>query len=193
MTLELRDAEHVGVTIEIGKGRTILGPHLTLKKSQLKIAAGANLLLGNSEFDRCTFEVQRSKRIFSSRSIFRRCRFVGRFSGIIFGQNDSEVLNCDFWAAELIDCDFQNCDIRKQRFAPWPQIVIPDGRSTARPLQQRLGKISPKLHLALEVLATSDPIFVGHATTAKQWHSKYKLPEAKLKKAIEALQDSWWE
>jgi hypothetical protein len=74
---------------------------------------------------------------------FARCSFCGTYDGIKFGIGESNVQKCDFSAAHLVDCDFQNCDIAEQRFCGWPQVsaqsvrglsmTSPRGRAVVRP------------------------------------------------------------
>jgi hypothetical protein len=63
---------------------------------------------------------------------FVRCRFVGRFLGGVFGNylrlgddwNDAGVYDCDLSEAWLHLTRFHRCQVRRNRWPGWPQVVI---------------------------------------------------------------------
>jgi hypothetical protein len=80
-------------------------------------------------------------RAFTSR--YERCTFQGKFYGVDFGRSPKmdpvsktwdtlgELIDCDFTQATLDLCRFFSVDISRQKFAPWPQFVVPADRRMA--------------------------------------------------------------
>lgn len=68
---------------------------------------------------------------------YERCTFKGKFLGVDFGRDPwidpitktydqlGELIDCDFTLAKLDLCRLFSVDIHRQKFAPWPQFVVP--------------------------------------------------------------------
>lgn len=92
----------------------------------------------DSQLTDCTIETKkRMKDAWFFSSDYTRCKFKGKFNGMDFGRSPrpdpltgemdkyGEIVDCDFTQATLDMCRFFNADITKQKFASWPQFVIP--------------------------------------------------------------------
>lgn len=74
---------------------------------------------------------------------YERCTFKGKFLGVDFGRDPwidpitktydqlGELIDCDFTQAALDMCRFFSVDVQRQKFAPWPQFVVPYERELA--------------------------------------------------------------
>lgn len=74
---------------------------------------------------------------------YEGCTFKGKFLGVDFGRNPwidpitkaydqlGQLIDCDFTQATLDMCRFFGVDVHRQKFAPWPQFVVPYERELA--------------------------------------------------------------
>uniref|UniRef100_UPI00104D40AE hypothetical protein n=1 Tax=unclassified Variovorax TaxID=663243 RepID=UPI00104D40AE len=136
----------------------------------------------DSQVVNCLIEAKRTLmngRFFRSRYV--DCRFKGRFGSVDFGRSPwadplgnedhlGELRDCDFSAATLNLCRFFHVEISRQRFASWPQFVIPFDRDLAASQRSPVWpggfsdyfKITRHQDLALSALAGTAAYFKKH-------------------------------
>lgn len=140
-------------TIEVGPKRPTGFLRCTLERCHV-VLRDSHPAIHDSQLIDCTIEctrrmTERGLPRFTT-SEYARCKFIGRFQGVDFGRwpyryvvgydNGQFVegfdqlgglIDCDFTESTLDLCRFFSVDITKQRFAPWPQFVIPGEKFAA--------------------------------------------------------------
>ena len=147
----------------------------------------------------CTIECTRKMtdrrlpRFFSSDYV--RCKFIGHFDGVDFGRDPSpysgkpdefgEFVDCDFTQSTLDLCRFFSVDIAKQKFAPWPQFVIPSGRhfAAAQLDYQWPGELARFIRLAKSENASVTAVTGTVADFAK----RFAVTEQELEEALNVI------
>ena len=162
----------------------------TLERCHLKISvkAGGPSIYRSKLVD-CTIDVKEKMRDTRLPKFFDadydRCKFIGHFSGVDFGRSPwpdpltdemdtyGELIDCDFTEATLDLCRFFNADVSKQRFAPWPQFVIPaDGYDQA----MKLERIWPgKLGIHIQGHRRENPRLSAVTGTKSDFMKRYAL------------------
>ena len=126
-----------------------------------------------------------------------RCKFIGHFSGVDFGRSPrpnpltgemdkyGEMIDCDFTEATLDMCRFFNVDITKQKFAPWPQFVIP----YANKLQaSKLPREWPgKFGNHMRLVPRQNPALVATTGTVKDYLKEYAITLDELEQILDAI------
>ena len=134
----ISDQHLVGETIRIGDDWAESIVRCKLENCHIIIdvpRGGAHI--HDSQLTNCAIEAK--KRMKDSSffgSDYTRCKFKGKFLGMDFGRSPradpltgemdkyGELIDCDFTEATLDLCRFFNVDIKRQKFAPWPQFVV---------------------------------------------------------------------
>ncbi|GAB2731368.1 hypothetical protein [Comamonas sediminis] len=147
----------------------------------------------------CTIEFKRklkNDRLVSCDYI--NCKFIGKFEGVDFGRSPwpnfgtnqmdllGEIIECDFTQAELDLCRFFSVDIRHQKFAQWPQFVVP--RESAL-IASKLVKQWPGDFLRyINLLSGDDPATTGAAGSAKDFMKRYRVTDHELLNALDEIE-----
>ncbi len=131
---------------------------------------------------------------------YERCTFKGKFLGVDFGRDPNidpvsktydtlgELIECDFTQATLDLCRFFSVDIQRQKFAPWPQFVVPYERHLAASKLEREwpGQFKEFLDLAVhqreKLSATTGT--VDYFCHNKKKNRGFNLTEAELRQAL---------
>jgi hypothetical protein len=146
----------------------------------------------------CTIEFTRKVkncRIFSSDYV--ECTFIGKFYGVDFGRSHrpnvitgeidelGELIDCDFTQATLDLCRFFGVDLSSQKFAPWPQFVIPAQawRTALEMNREWPGKLGRYFALANE----KSPVLTGMAGTSADFKRGYAVTEDELIQTLDAI------
>jgi hypothetical protein len=184
----LRDCRQEGIMIELQKGRHVLGPDVKLSNCSIHFALGAEAIVTHAEFKGCTLSATRLRRLHCRNASFAGCSFSGTYDGIKFGMGDSIVQKCDFSAARLVDCDFQNCDLTEQRFSGWPQVVLRAPRKHARAiLDAPWPRSSDKLSLLVQMITQQPENIVGITVSALDWSKRFRVPIEELRTPFDSL------
>ncbi|MFG5775755.1 hypothetical protein ACFIQF_01650 [Comamonas sp. J-3] len=99
-----------------------------------------------------------------------------------------ELIECDFTQATLDLCRFFSVDIQRQKFAPWPQFVVPYDRHLAASKLERewSGQFKEFLDLAVhqreKLSATTGT--VDYFCHNKKKNRGFNLTEAELRQAL---------
>ncbi|ATB39917.1 hypothetical protein CYFUS_005365 [Cystobacter fuscus] len=111
-----------------------LGPNLTLRRCTVVLGVAERQLVPMwGRLIDCTITAKREVADQWLTSMqFEGCRFVGKFTGIGFGQRagvdrwweHGGIANCDFSEARLDECVFHSCDMRTIRLPKWPCFTI---------------------------------------------------------------------
>lgn len=152
----------------------------------------------NSQLRNCTIEAKRKMmngQFFSSDYV--GCRFKGKFSGMDFGRSPwinpvtrkfdqfGELQDCDFTHTTLDLCRFFQVDIARQKFAPWPQFVVPFDRALAasQSLRSWPGKFARYLGLALD----ENPALSASSGTLAEFQKRFAITEEELRRALDDI------
>lgn len=143
----------------------------------------------------CTKKItdRRMPKFFSSDYV--RCKFIGRFEGVDFGRDPhpysgkpdefGEFIDCDFTQSTLDLCRFFSMDITKQRFAPWPQFVIPIDRFVAA---AQMDHVWPGEMARFLKLARSEHTAVTASTgTVADFMKRYSVTAQELEEALNVI------
>lgn len=113
-----------------------LGPNITLRRCTVVVGVGERQLVPMwGRLIDCTITARRAVADHCLTSLrFEGCRFIGRFTGVRFGQRagvdrwweHGGIENCDFSEARLDECVFHGCDMRTIRLPKWPCFTILD-------------------------------------------------------------------
>ena len=113
-----------------------LGPNITLRRCTVVIGVGERQLVPmRGNLIDCTITARRAVADHCFTSLrFEGCHFIGRFTGVRFGQRagvdrwweHGGIENCDFSEARLDQCVFHGCDMRTIRLPKWPCFTILD-------------------------------------------------------------------
>ncbi|HYO73040.1 MAG TPA: hypothetical protein VEU33_43960 [Archangium sp.] len=111
-----------------------LGPNITLRRCTVVIGVGERQLVPMwGSLSDCTITARRAVADHCFTSLrFEGCRFIGRFTGVRFGQRvgvdrwweHGGIENCDFSEARLDECVFHGCDMRTIQLPKWPCFTI---------------------------------------------------------------------
>ncbi len=146
----------------------------------------------------CTIDVKRRMKDSSFfGSDYTRCKFKGKFLGMDFGRSPwphpgtghfyefGELVDCDFTEATLDLCRFFNVDIARQKFAPWPQFVIPHNRElvAAGSNSSWPGKFAEYLAVA----AQENPALAATTGTVAYFMKRNAITQEELQQALEKI------
>jgi hypothetical protein len=155
----------------------------------------------NSWLTKCTIEIRRQ--IKDSQGFmyanYVHCKFRGKFLGMDFGRSPwpdkttasmiahGELLDCDFTEAALDLCRFFNVDITRQKFAPWPQFVIPYQQELAASNLDYPwpGEFSRYLSLAKK----QNPALTASTGMVTEFSKRYKISSEQLEKVLDIIGD----
>jgi len=185
-----RDSRQEGIKIELQERRVLLGPYLELSNCSIHFPLGAEAIVTHAQFKGCALTAARLRRLHCKNVTFARCSFSGTYDSIKFGMGESIVQKCDFSAARLVDCDFQNCDIAEQRFCGWPQVVLGAPRKHARAiLDAPWPRSSDKLSLFVQIITQQPEKIVGLTVSALDWSKRFRVPIDDLRSAFDSLKN----
>lgn len=152
-----------------------------------------------SELRDCLIEAKqplRNSRFWSSSYV--RCRFKGVFDGMDFGRSPvphpmtgkfddlGDLTDCDFTEAVLDSCRFFSVNVGQQKFAPWPQFVIPYARrklAAEDPALRWPGEFSDYMALTKRQNAALS----ASTGIAGDFILRFKVTEDELKKALDDI------
>jgi uncharacterized protein YjbI with pentapeptide repeats len=159
---------------------------------------GADGLL-DCKIQNCTIEVskKRNRSVFLG-SDFQGCNFKGNIRNADFGRSRTDhpvfekfnrlgsIVDCDFTQATLDMCRFFEVDLSRQKFASWPQFVVPhESRLAAAKLQREWpGKIG----LYLMVAAQDERSTLSGVTgTLAYFMKNYAVTEEELQQVLDDI------
>lgn len=152
--------------------------------------------ISNCTLTDCVIEIS-NKRKFTDffGSDFKNCSFKGIIRNADFGRSRHDdpvysqfntlgsIVDCDFTQATLDMCRFFEVDLSRQKFAPWPQFVIPHENRLKAAQQQR--SWPGKIWLYLMVAAQDErPELSGVTGTLAYFMKNYKVTEEELRQAL---------
>lgn len=146
----------------------------------------------------CTISVKRPIKDSSFfNSDYLRCKFKGKFEGVDFGKSPrpnpltgeldeyGEMVDCDFTEATLDMCRFFSVDVAKQKFAPWPQFVIPYANELAA---SKLSRDWPgKFGTHMRLVPRQNPALVATTGTVADYLEEYGLSLEELEQVLQAI------
>lgn len=151
----------------------------------------------NAQLQNCLIEAKRKMmhgRFFGSDYI--GCRFKGKFQGMDFGRSPwpdpfgnfdqfGELTNCDFTKATLDLCRFFQIDPHRQRFAGWPQFIIPFDREMKASQRDQVwpGKFARYLGL----MKDEDTALSASSGTSTDFQKRYEITEEDLLRALDDI------
>jgi hypothetical protein len=194
----IRGEHFADMMIEVGPKLPTGFSRCTLERCHVMVH-GFSPSIYDSQLTDCVIEC--AKRITDRRlpkffsSDYVRCKFVGRFDGVDFGRDPSpysgkpdefgELVDCDFTQSTLDLCRFFSVDISRQKFAPWPQFVIPHQR---RVLAAHAGHAWPgKLGVHIGLGPRQDPTLSAIAGTVAGFMKQYELAAEEVKEALDTI------
>lgn len=195
----ISDQYLIGETIRIGDDWAESIVRCTLENCHIIVdvpRGGAHI--HDSQLTDCTIEAKKrmkDARFFSSD--YTRCKFKGRFSGMDFGRSPwpgpltdemdkyGEMVNCDFTEATLDLCRFFNVDVTQQKFAPWPQFVIPYANEQEAFKLQREWPGKYGVHMRL--VPRQNPALVATTGTVKDYLKEYAISLEELEQILDAI------
>jgi hypothetical protein len=194
----IRGENFVDATIEVGPKLPEGFLHCTLERCNVKVHAFTPSIRHSRLID-CTIECtkkmtdRRLPKFFSSDYV--RCKFIGRFDGVDFGRDPrpysgkpdefGEFIDCDFTQSTLDLCRFFSVDITSQRFAPWPQFVIPSDRFAAA---AQMDYAWPGELARFIRLARSENAAVSACTgTVADFTKRYSVTGQELEEALDVI------
>lgn len=153
----------------------------------------------NSKLDNCVIEVNKKrKRTSFFGSDFRNCGFKGLIRNADFGRSRPDdplyslfnslgsIVDCDFTQATLDMCRFFEVDLGRQKFAPWPQFVIPHERELAAAALKR--EWPGKIWLYLMVAAQDQRTELSGVTgTLSYFVKNYQVTEEELLQVLDEI------
>jgi hypothetical protein len=131
---------------------------------------------------------------------YERCAFKGKFLAVDFGRDPvidpvsktydtlGKLIDCDFTEATLDLCRFFSVDISRQKFASWPQFVVPFAQRVAASKLER--QWPGEFKLFLDLAAHQLPNLSATTGTVNYYcHNQKKnrgfsLTEAELRQAL---------
>lgn len=190
-----RRLEKESIKISTGSASAILGCELVGCHITVDVADNVAVLF-ESRLTDCTIQF---KRKLTNTSLFnndfQRCSFRGRFIGVDFGRSPRPdpftkkpdalggLIDCDFSDATLDMCRFFEVDISRQRFARWPQFVIPHANElTALQLARQW---PGKFHLYLQLASHEYPSLTASTGTMDDFKKRYAITETELLQALD--------
>jgi hypothetical protein len=196
--IRIQDRHLVGESILLGNEGVRAIVNCTLERCHVVVDRKDDIVaIENSKFVECSLEFKRKLKNAALVSCdYVRCTFKGKFEGVDFGrwpwpnpltkQMDElgEVIDCDFTQATLNLCRFFSVDIQGQKFARWPQFVVPSENELAA---SKLDRVWPgqfaRYHLLIQDEA---PTLTASTGTREDFMKRYAITEAEL---IQALDD----
>jgi len=151
------------------------------------------------QLDDCVIEVNKKrKRSVFFGSEFKNCTFKGGIKDADFGRSRPDhpvfekfnrlgsIVDCDFTQATLDMCRFFEVDLSRQKFAPWPQFVVPHERRLAAAKLQKSwpGKIGLYLAVAAQDQRTT---LSGVTGTVAYFKKHYAVTEDELRHVLDEL------
>ena len=163
----------------------------------MDVPRGSALIL-DSQLTNSTVETKKrmkDARFFGSDYI--GCKFKGKFSGVDFGRSPwpgpltnemdkyGDMVDCDFSEATLDLCRFFNVGIARQKFAPWPQFVIPHDRElvAARSNGPWPGKFAEYLAVAEQ----ENPTLAATTGTVAYFMKRNSMTQEELEQALNRI------
>ncbi len=194
----IRGEHFADMTIAVGPKLPTGFSRCTLERCHVMVH-GFSPSIYDSQLTDCVIEC--TKRITDRRlpkffsSDYVRCKFVGRFDGVDFGRDPSpysgkpdefgELVDCDFTQSTLDLCRFFSVDINRQRFARWPQFVIPHQR---RVVAAQAGLSLPgKLGVHIALALRQDPSLNAITGTVAGFMKHYELTAQEVEQALDAI------
>lgn len=195
----IRDRHLVGETLLLSSEGARAIVDCTLENCHIIVDRKDHIVaIGNSKFIRCALEFKhklKNAQLVSSDYI--QCSFKGKFDGVDFGrwpepdpltkQMDElgDVVDCDFTQATLDLCRFFGVDIGRQKFATWPQFVLPYKQELAAAQLHRAwpGKFARYLSLIEE----EDPALTAATGTRNDFMKRYAITEEELAQALDDI------
>lgn len=189
----------VGETILLGDEGADVLLRCTLEDCHIIVDTKDNVIgIMNSRLTNCTLEFKRKLKNAGLVSCdYVRCTFKGKFEGVDFGrwpwpnpltkQMDElgEVVNCDFTQATLDLCRFFSVDIHRQKFAPWPQFVVPRENELAA---STLDRVWPGEFARYHLLIQDENLALTASTgTCKDFMKRYAITEEELLQALDDI------
>ncbi len=195
----ISDHHLVGETIRIGDDWAESIVRCTLENCHIIIdVPRGGPGIHDCQLTECTIEAKRRMKDSSFfGSDYTRCKFKGKFSGMDFGRSPwpipgtdipfkyGRLIDCDFTEATLDLCRFFNVDIARQKFAPWPQFVIPHDRElvAAGSNSSWPGKFAEYLAVA----AQENPALTATAGTVAYFMKRNAITQEELQQALEKI------
>ena len=96
-----------------------------------------------------------------------------------------DMVDCDFTEATLDLCRFFNVDIALQKFAHWPQFVIPHDRELVA--ADSNGSWPGKFAEYLAVAAQENPALAATTGTAAYFMKRNAITQEELEQALEKI------
>lgn len=192
----ISDRHLVGETIRIGDDWAESIVRCTLENCHIIVdVPRGGPGIGLSQLQDCTIETKRRmKEAWFFGSDYTRCKFKGKFSGMDFGRSPwpgpltgemdtyGELIDCDFTEATLDMCRFFNADITKQKFAPWPQFVVPYANEI---VAAKLEKEWPgKFGVHMRLVPRQNPALVATTGTVKDYLKEYEISLEELEQIL---------
>lgn len=197
----ISDQHLIGETIRIGDNWAESIIRCTLENCHIIVdVPRGSALIFDSQLTNCTIETK--KRMKDARffgSDYTRCTFRGRFSGVDFGRSPwlgpltdemdkyGDMVDCDFSEATLDLCRFFNVDIARQKFAPWPQFVIPYASELLAFKLQREWPGTYGVHMRL--VPRQNPAMVATTGTVTDYLKEYKITMEELEQILSDMGD----
>lgn len=172
----------------------------TLERCHLKLH-GSSPSIHDSRLIDCTIECTRKMtdrrlpKFFGSD--YLRCKFIGQFDGVDFGRDPrpcpvtgawdefGDFIECDFSDATLDACRFFNVDITRQKFASWPQFVIPYVNKLQASKLEKEWPGTFGVHMAL--VPRQNPALVATTGTVSGYRKEYALSLEELEQALATI------
>lgn len=192
----ISDQHLMGETIRIGDDGAESIVRCTLENCHIivNVPRGGALIL-DSQLTNCLIETKkRMKNAQFFSSDYTCCKFKGKFDGMDFGRSPTphpmsgeldkygDMVDCDFIEATLDSCRFFNVDIARQRFAPWPQFVIPYANKLQASKLPREWPGTYGVHMRL--VPRQNPALVATTGTLKDYLREYEISLEELEKIL---------
>jgi hypothetical protein len=153
-----------------------------------------------SQLRHCTIEAKRRmKNSWFFGSDYISCTFKGKFDGMDFGRSPrpdpitgemdeyGDLVDCDFTEATLEMCRFFNVDISRQKFAPWPQFVVPYANEVLAAKLQR--EWPGKFGVHMRLVPRQNPALVATTGTVSDYLKEYDISQEELEQVLEVIGD----
>ncbi len=192
----ISDQHLVGATIRIGDDWAQSIVRCTLEDCHIIVdvpRGGAHIL--DSQLTNCIIETKkRMKDAWFFSSDYTRCKFKGKFDSMDFGRSPrpdpltgeldkyGDMVDCDFTEATLDSCRFFNVDIARQKFAPWPQFVIPYANKLQASKLPREWPGDYGVHMRL--VPRQNPALVATTGTVKDYLKEFEISLEELEQIL---------
>lgn len=195
----ISDQHLVGETIRIGDDWAESIVRCTLENCHVIIdVPRGDAGIHDCQLTECTIETKRrmnDSRFFGANYI--RCNFKGKYDGMDFGRSPwpipgtdipfkyGELVDCDFTEATLDMCRFFNVDITRQKFAPWPQFVIP---YASKVIAAKLPKKWPgKFGVHMRLVPRQNPALVATTGTVADYLKEWAITLEELEDILNTI------